>query len=234
MTLGPKKQRPKNLWPKDSVSKSYSLCLPMYCYLRLLMPKKYCAMKQLIVPSLKGSARSFCFLHAPFSRGPATLLIGIRHFFLASFGILVKRGFFSGTQCQCMHISTKDLVYEHLPHSTLFTLSLFPIYPYIAYFAILGTKVCIHTICTLGMEEAPFPAVWGHFSGNCLLSTPLQSSSTVRTFFLSPRWGENITLQSYAHIRFRGYMSMLLFLTWGEIDFSASLIFTSSLQLQQL
>ena len=154
------------------------------------------------MPSLKGSARSFCFLHAPFSRGRIStpllaegpqLLIGIRHFFLASFGILVKRGFFSGTQCQCMHISTKDLVYEHLPHSTLFTLSLFPIYPYIAYFAILGTKVCIHTICTLGMEEAPFPAVWGHFSGNCLLSTPPQSSSTVRTFFLSPRWGKLIS-----------------------------------------
>ena len=68
-------------------------------------------------------------------------------------GTVVNRGSFSAflppqaSQCQSMHISTKDLVYEHLPHSTLFTLSPFPIFPYIAYLAILDTKVCIHTIC---------------------------------------------------------------------------------------
>ena len=77
-----------------------------------------------------------------------------------------------------MHISTKDLVYEHLPHSALFTLSLFPIFPYIAYLAILDTKVCIHTICTAAIEVAPFAAVSGIlcFSGNGLLS-PAPSTS---------------------------------------------------------
>ena len=119
----------------------------------------------------------------PFSRGPQLRGTADWHriVFLGIFWQRCKMRLLfwqPASQCQCMHISTKDLVYEHLPHSTLFTLSLFPIYPYIAYLAILGTKVCIHTICTLAMEVAPFPAVWGILVATAfsaiLLSRPLQ------------------------------------------------------------
>ena len=101
-----------------------------------------------------------------------------------------------------MHISTKDLVYEHLPHSALFTLSLFPIFPYIAYLAILDTKVCIHTICTAAIEVAPFAAVSGILVATAF-SAPLPQLLLSRILFsLDILFFSRLE----AHIRSKGYM----------------------------
>lgn len=110
---------------------SWSILFPVYsllsdwCKWRMQKMQIHlcCLIKELIVPSLKGGAGSFYFLHTPFRRGPATK----RHWLTSdsfSWHVLASahkmRLLFCrpASQCQCMHISTKELVYEHLPHST--------------------------------------------------------------------------------------------------------------------
>ena len=99
----------------------------------------------------------------PFKEGEGQQLTATTMIFAVSFAIVVKCGFFSGTllllnvNVYAANIKIKDIVYKHLQISTLCTLSLFPIYPDIAYLPIFGTKAHIHTICTL----TPFAAFWG-------------------------------------------------------------------------
>ena len=99
----------------------------------------------------------------PFKEGEGQQLTATTMIFAVSFAIVVKCGFFSGTllllnvNVYAANINIKDIVYKHLQISTLCTLSLFSIYPDIAYLPIFGTKAHIHTICTL----PPFAAFWG-------------------------------------------------------------------------